>query len=90
MAVNEVSWTNSDLSLHRHPEVSLEVMEEETLLILQENLVDLLLELGVPVSRWVFSVPDLPPVLIRPSAIGKMNSPSSLGNITSFALSLFE
>ena len=32
---------------------------EETVLILQENLRDLLLELGVPVSRWVFSVPDL-------------------------------
>ena len=26
--------------------------------VLQENLCDLLLELGVPVSRWVFSVPD--------------------------------
>ena len=44
----------------RHdPEVSLEVVEVETLLILQENLFDFLLELGVPVSRWVFSVPDL-------------------------------
>ena len=31
----------------------------ETLLILQENLFDLLLELGGPVSRWMFSVPDL-------------------------------
>ena len=30
-----------------------------------------------------------PGVLIRPSAIGKINSPS-LGNVTSFALSLFE
>ena len=27
--------------------------------LLQENLRDLLLELGVPVSRWVFSVPDI-------------------------------
>ena len=40
------------------PEMSLEVVEE-TLLILQESLFDFLLELGVPVSRWVFSVPDL-------------------------------
>ena len=32
---------------------------EETLLILQENPFDILLELGVPVSRWMFSVPDL-------------------------------
>ena len=45
--------------LHRHPEVSLEVVEEETLLVLQENLFDFLLELGGPVSRWVLSVPDL-------------------------------
>ena len=32
---------------------------------------------------------SLPGFLIRPSAIGKINSPS-LGNITSFALSLFD
>ena len=32
---------------------------EETLLILQENLHDFLLELDVTVSRWMFSVPDL-------------------------------
>ena len=44
--------------LHRHPEVSLEVVEE-TLLILQENLFSLLLEMGDPVSKWMFSVPDL-------------------------------
>ena len=53
-----LTWTTNHLSLHRHPEVSLEVVEE-TLLILQENQGDFLLELGVPVSRWVFSVPDL-------------------------------
>ena len=47
-------------------------MKVETLLILQENLFDLLLELGDPVS-----------------AIGKINSTFILGNITSFALSLF-
>ena len=52
-------WTKSHLSLHQHPEVSLEGVEVETLLILQENLIDLLLELGDPVSRWMFSVPDL-------------------------------
>ena len=32
---------------------------EETLLILQENQRDFLLELVAAVSRWVFSVPDL-------------------------------
>ena len=69
--------------------MSLEVVEE-TLLILQENFCDFLLDLGVPVSRWVFSVPDLlRKRLIRPSATGKMNFPC-LGNITSFALSLLE
>ena len=44
---------------HKHPEVSLEVVEEETLLILRENLFDFLIELDVPVSRWVFSSLDL-------------------------------
>ena len=39
--------------------MSLEVVEVETLLIFLENLFDLLLELDVPVSRWMFSVPDL-------------------------------
>ena len=38
--------------------MSLEVVEE-TLLILQENPFDFLHEVGVPVSRWMFSVPDL-------------------------------
>ena len=39
--------------------MSLEVVEVETLLILLKNLFDLLLEFGAPVSRWMFSVPDL-------------------------------
>ena len=39
--------------------MSLEVVEEETLLILQENLFDCLLELDAAVSRWMFSVPHL-------------------------------
>ena len=39
--------------------MSLEVVEVETLLILPENFFDLLLELGGPVSRWMFTVPDL-------------------------------
>ena len=38
--------------------MSLEVVEE-TLLILQENLFDLLLELGGLVSKEMFSFPDL-------------------------------
>ena len=64
---------------------------EETLLILQENLRDFLLELDVPVSRWMFSGPDLlQRVLIRPSAAGKMNFPFSLGNISYCALNPLE
>ena len=91
MAVDEVSRNGpkSHLSLYRHPEVSLEVVEE-TLLILQENPFDFLLELGDPVSRWVFSVPDLSRKIVRPSATGKINFPFPLVNITSFELSLLE
>ena len=46
--------TRNRLSLHRHPEMSHEVVEE-TLLILQENQRDFLLELDDPVSKWKFS-----------------------------------
>ena len=53
-----LTWTKNYSSLHRHPEMSLEVVEE-TLMILQENLRVFLLELGDPVSRLVFSGPDL-------------------------------
>ena len=48
----------SHLSLHRHPETSREVVEE-TLLIVQENQDDFLLELVAAVSRWMFSGLDL-------------------------------
>ena len=44
--------------LHRHPEVSREVVGE-TLLILQESQRNPLFELVDAVSRWMFSVPDL-------------------------------
>ena len=37
----------------------------ETILILQENLFDLLLELGGPVSRWMFSVSPAIPLAVR-------------------------
>ena len=53
-----LTWTKNHLSLHRHPEVSLEVVEE-TLLILQENRRDFLLELVDAVPRWTFSGLDL-------------------------------
>ena len=61
MAVNKIARNGPEMvfSLHRYPDMSLEVVEVETLLILLENLFDLLLELGVPVSRWVFSVTGL-------------------------------
>ena len=54
-----LTLTRSHLSLHRHLDISLEVMEVETLLILQGNPFDFLLELDVPLSRWMFSIPDL-------------------------------
>ena len=44
--------------LHRHPEVSREVVEE-TLLVLQESQYYSLLELVDALSRWMFSGPDL-------------------------------
>ena len=43
-----LTWTKNHSSLHRHQEVSLDVVEVETLLILQENLRDLVLELAFP------------------------------------------
>ena len=39
--------------------MNLKDVKVETLQILQENLFDLFLELGGPVSKWMFSVPDL-------------------------------
>ena len=53
--------------LHRHPEVSREVVEETLLLILQESQCDPLLDLVSAVSRWMFSG-----VLIRPFVVGKV------------------
>ena len=60
MAVYEayLTWTKNRSWLHRHLEVSREVVEE-TLLILQESQCDSLLELVEAVPRWMFSVPDL-------------------------------
>ena len=69
--------------------MSLEVVEVETLLILQENLFDLLLELGGPVSRWMFSAPDLLQQICSSICDWKNEFSICLGNITSFALSLF-
>ena len=82
MAVYEVSRHGPKVvySLHRHREVSLEVVEE-TLLILQESQYYSLLELVDAVPRWMFSGPDLlQGFLIRPSAAGRMNFPFSLGD----------
>ena len=52
-----LTWTKNHLSLHRHPEMSREVVEE-TLLILQEGQYYSLLELVDAVPRWMFSGPD--------------------------------
>ena len=57
-----LTWTTSHLPLHRHRDMSLEVVKEETLLILQENLLWPSPRIGRdPVSRWMFSVPNLHP-----------------------------
>ena len=70
--------------------MSLEVVKVETLLILQESQYYSLLELGDPVPRWMFSGPDFSNKFYSSIYDWKMNLPLSLGNITSFALSLFE
>ena len=46
-----LNWTQNHFLLHQHPDLSLEAVEVETLLILPENLFDLLLELDGPVSN---------------------------------------
>ena len=92
MAVYEASRHGPEihLSLHGHPEVSLEVVEE-TLLILQESQYYSLLELVAAVSRWMFSVPGLlQRILFVHLRLEKIKFPFSLGNLTSFALSLSE
>ena len=53
-----LTWTKHHELLHRHQETSLEVVEE-TLLTLQENQRDFLLELDDSVSKWMFSGLDL-------------------------------
>ena len=84
-----LTWTRNDLSLHRHPEMSREVVEE-TLLILQENLLNLLLELGgFRIKVDVLSSWSPPNKFYSSICDWKMNFPFCLGNITSFAVSLF-
>ena len=66
-------------------------MKVETLQILQENLFDLLLESGGPVSRWMFSVPDLlRQMLFVHLRLENIISFFFLDNTTSFAVGLFE
>ena len=60
-------------------------------MIFLENLFDFLLELGDPVSRWMFSVPDLlQQILFVHLRLENEFSIFFLGNISSFALSLLE
>ena len=46
------------LLLHHHPAMSLE-MEVKSRLIIQEDFLVLVLGLGCPGQRWLFSEPDL-------------------------------
>ena len=60
MALYEVSWHGPEI-IYRLTGIwkwVLDVVVVETLLILLENLFDFLFELGDPVSKWMFSVPD--------------------------------
>ena len=66
-----LTWTRNHLSLHRHPELSHEVVKK-TLLILQKNLRDLLLELGSRITVGVLCSWSLPESLIRSFAAGKI------------------
>ena len=59
MVVYEVSWHGPKSFIASPASGNESEVVKETLLILEENLRDLLLELDVPVSRWMFSVPDL-------------------------------
>ena len=54
MAVHAVSWHGPKV-ICRFIGIRKWVLRKETFLILQENLLDFLLELDVPASRWVFS-----------------------------------
>ena len=58
---SEGNWrsTRNQSGIHRHRAVSLCLLMVETRLILQEGLLELLLVLGCPFSRWMFSEPDL-------------------------------
>ena len=69
--------------------MSLDVVEE-TLLILQENQCDFLLELDVPVSRWMFSALDLLQQILFVHLRLEQWILHFLSNITFFVLSLFE
>ena len=81
-----LTWTRIHFLLHQHPDMSLEVVEE-TLLILQVSQYYSLLKLVDAVPRWMFSGSWSPPrVLIRPSAIGKINSPFFFGKYHFFRI----
>ena len=91
MAVYEASltWTKNHLSLHRHPEMSHDVVEE-TLLILQENLREFLLELDVPgIKVDVLSSWSPPGSLIRPSGDWKNKISSFIGKYHLFRIESF-
>ena len=85
-----LTWTKNQKPLHKHPEMSRWVLVE-TFPILQKSHCYFFRELNDAVSRWMFSVPDLLHwfwfVHLR---LEKTSFPFSQGNITSFALSLFE
>ena len=67
----------------------LEVELKKTRLILLEDFLVLLLGLGDPGSRWMFSEPDLLQSFTVPSATGNLNFSPFIGVYTSFALNLF-
>ena len=85
-----LKWTRNHFLLHHHTTMSLEMGVKKTRLILPEDFLVLLLGLGDPGLRWVFSGPDLlPNILTVPSATGNMKLSPFIGVSTSFALGLW-
>ena len=54
---SSLKWTKNQFLLHHHPAMSLEVGLKKTRLILPEDFLVLLLGLGDPGLRWMFSEP---------------------------------
>ena len=92
MAENEVSWHGPEIIslLHHHTTMSLEMVLLKTRLVLLEDFIVLLLDLGrSQIKEDVLRTWCPPESFTVPSAIGNMKFSPFMGVNTSFALSLF-